>query len=125
MIVPTAYEAMMPSAKDVAVAVVTASRETGANPIDVMRGVTPGSTVEKMQATSRARAYAARALDRVFNRVAFGVPRPVIARMVGVSKQSQPAYFPGLESRKLSWWDENAFLRVVNAVMDVPEKEEA
>ncbi len=110
---------MMPTSKDVAVAIVAACRETGADPIEVATGGERrnGVQAQKLQAITRARAYAGRAIDKVFNRVERGVQRPSIARMVGANKPSWFSFFSSLDARPLSWWDDEAFKRVVDAVM--------
>lgn len=117
---------MMPTAHEVAVAIVAASKELGADPIETLTFL-PESNYERdrRQRASRARAYAARAIDKVFNRPTVVVPRPVIARMIGASKVSQGAYFAALDGRPLPWWDDAVLKRVVDAVMECePSAEE-
>lgn len=109
---------MNPTPSEIAAAIIAAARETGANPEEVVMGVVPGASVETMHATSRARAYAGRALDRVFNRMQIVVPRPKIALWIGATKQSAGSFFTSLDGRPLSWWSDEVFNRVVNAVMD-------
>lgn len=110
---------MMPTAYEIAVAIVAACRETGAQPEAVVLGAERehgGFPIR--DAVFRARAYAGRALDRVFNRPTIAIARPEIARMIGVNKPSWGSFFSAIDGRKLSWWDEDAFTRVVDAVMD-------
>lgn len=116
---------MIPTAREVAAAIVAAARQTGADPIDVASGAerVAGCPTVKAHAIARARAYAARAIDRVFNRAEFGIARPAIARLVGANKPSWGAFFSSLDGRQISWWDEAVFRRVVDAVMDCEPEE--
>lgn len=117
---------MMPTAHQIAVAIVAASRETGADPVGVIRGVErdPGKSVAEKQAITRARAYAARAMDRVFNRPEIAIRRSAIARYVGANKPSWESYFATLDCRPLGWWSNETFKRVVDAVMDCEPPQE-
>jgi len=112
---------MIPSANEVAAAIVAAARETGANPVEVL--VEPGRLlqVEEIKAIGRARAYAAMALEKVFNRPTVSISKTAIARMVGVAGFSCGGYLHGLHNNPRKWWDVDAFNRVINAIMDVPE----
>lgn len=120
---------MMPTSHEIGIAVVAACRITGADPLDVLTGGerVGGCPIPKMQATSRARAYAARAIDKVFNRPDIVIARPVIARLVGVNKPSLTSYFGSLEARPLPWWSDTAFKSVVETLMayDAPEETQA
>lgn len=102
------------NANDIARAIVSGAKETGANPIDLALGndLSRGYPVDKKLMVSRARAYAGRALERVFSNIA----RPVIAKLIGVNKPSWTSFFSGLDGRTLPWWDEAAFGRVLLAV---------
>lgn len=119
------HHAMMPTAYEIAVAIVAACRETGAQPEAVVLGAERehgGFPIR--DAIFRARAYAGRAIDRVFNRPTIAIARPDISRLIGVNKPSWSAFFPSIDGRQLSWWDEDAFKRVVDAVMDCEPPEE-
>lgn len=111
----------MPSADEIAAAIVAACRETGASPLDVATGAERerGCPIPKSQAISRARAYAGRAIDKVFNRPTVAIERPEIARRIGVNRPSLSSFFASLDGRPLTWWSEDVFKRVINAVMDV------
>lgn len=113
----------MITADEIATAIVAAAKETGASPIDVVEGAdrAAGCRVGKQQAISRARAYAARAIDKVFNRPEIVAACPDIARWCGTNRPSWSSFFSSLNQRPLPWWDEATFKRVVDAVMDVPE----
>lgn len=100
----------MPTADDVATAIIVAAAETGEDPIAC------ASRVEGM----RCRHYAMHALSHVFP----GTGRYALARMVGC--QAKPQYFwknsvthvlngmgPG---KRAKWWDEAAYQRVIEAI---------
>lgn len=115
----------MPTAHEIAVAIVAAAKETGAAPIDVVLGAErEHGGIEKRDAIFRTRAYAGRAIDRVFNRPTMAIARPEIARRIGVNKPSWGSFFSAIDGRQLSWWDEGAFKRVVDALMDCESPEE-
>lgn len=122
---------MMPTADEFAVAIIAACRETGADPVDVVTGAERehGCPIEKSHAISRARLYAGRAIDKVFNRPDVAIARPVIARLVGVNKPSWESFFSSADIRlraaTIRWWDEAALKRVVDAVMDFEPSEDA
>lgn len=117
---------MMPTSYEISVAIVAACKETGAHPLDVANGAERehGYPVSDSVKISRARAYAGRAIDRVFNRPEIAIARPDIARFIGVNRPSWAAYFSGLDGRPLSWWNEDTFKRVVDAVMDCEPPED-
>lgn len=102
------------NADDIARAICAAAKETGADPIDLALGNdrTAGYPQASMLKVSRARAYAGRALVKVFDNVA----RPTIARLIGVSRPSQGSFFSSLDGRPTPWWFEDVFGRVVSAV---------
>ena len=79
---------MMPTAYEIAVAIVAAAKETGANPVGVATGteLTRGFPPTDAMKISRARAYAGRAIDRVFNRPEIAIARSDIARLIGTNK---------------------------------------
>lgn len=116
---------MMPTAYEIAIAVVAASRETGAMPEEVVLGAErEHGGFPKRDAIFRARAYAGRAIDRVFNRPTIAIARPEISRLIGVNKPSWFSFFPSIDGRPLPWWDEEAFTRVVDAVTDCDPPED-
>jgi len=100
----------------VAVAIVAASRELGADPIRVASGdqnlSRPGVTFE----ISRARAYAALTLRRAFP----DLRGPAIARMVGAHHRD--VYMPNLvkavDTGKHRWWSEAVLATVRAAVAE-------
>ena len=103
----------------VARAIVAAARETGADPLAMASGVdhqTYGYPVKDKLRVSRARAYAGRALDRVFNQPEVTVARPVIAKLIGANKPSCGSFFSTLDGRTLPWWDKAAYQRVISAI---------
>lgn len=108
----------LPSADEVARAIVAAARETGADPLAVARGdLDPQGGFARSEhghKISRARAYAAYALLRVF-----GGPKQAIARMVGVKRDSATGYFQAIDRRggmAQRWCVAVAFERVVAAI---------
>lgn len=111
---------MILNADTVAIAIVAAARETGADPVAVASGQIDDSYGGgAAYPISRARSYAAVALHNLFyGQCDFG--SPIFARMVGVSRKSEAAFFGGLDSRKrkgsAKWWDEKALERVRAAV---------
>lgn len=109
---------MMPTADEVAVAIVTAARLLGADPIEAITGE-PKTTYNRNRRllATRARAYAARAIDKVFNGRHVYVARPAIARIVGVSPSSVNCYFPSMSALKKSWWVESIFVATVDALI--------
>lgn len=104
----------------IAHAIVAGAKETGADPIDVALGNdrSPGYSEDSKLLVRRARAYAGRALDHILNLPDPRVPRPVIAKLVGVNKPSYTSYFGSLDCRTLSWWSDDAYGRVISAVAD-------
>ncbi len=106
------------NADAIARAICAAAKETGVDPIDLALGNdrSRGFPTEQGYRVSRARAYAGRALDRVFNHPVINVARPVIARLIGVNKPSYNAFFPSLDGRPTPWWDDKAYQRVVLAI---------
>ena len=108
-----------PTADEVARAIVAASREVGAKPIDVAEGasgVGRAARVEARQAAGRARSYAAKALAAVFT----SYPRSRIAGFVGNRGLVRQSYFSALDQRiragTVAWWNEAALARVVEAI---------
>jgi hypothetical protein len=100
-----------PTADQVAIAIIAACGETGADPEDVIGGrLGTGQNFP----ISRARTYAALALRAIFpdnGNVAFG-------RMVG---SRSPGSFVTLVDHQikdgtLKWWDDAVFMRVVEAI---------
>lgn len=119
---------MMPTAYEVAVAIVTACKATGGDPLALAGGIgtgTKGSDASLLP-TLRARAYAAAALDRVFNKGTEPCGQIAIARMVGVRGDiSSKSFFGNLGPKMGSgWWDHEIYMRVVNAVMDADSPED-
>lgn len=108
---------MMPTADHIAIAIIAACRETGADPEQVAMGATNKAGRHGDHSITHARAYAALALAAVFD-----CGRPAIARMVG--SRHPNAYMSGLDfARKrgdMRWWDDAAFMRVVTAVETIP-----
>lgn len=102
------------NADDIARAIVAGSKETGADPLDVALGNerSGGCPIPKMQQISRARAYAGKALAAVFRTV----PRPVVAKLIGVNRPSHGSFFTSLDARPTPWWSENAYGRVLAEV---------
>lgn len=111
---------MMPTADEVATAIIAASEEMSVHPIEVFTGFERVERLHfrKAQNISRARAYAARAIDKVFNRPEMVLARPSIARMVGVNEPSQAVFFASLSGRPIPWWNDAVFKRVVDAVIE-------
>lgn len=120
-----------PTADVVACVVVAAAEVQRVHPLEVL-----GQRPTKVPvAAARARAYAAMALDEVFNGVApetkhgeHQVPRTAIARMVGVPKASQPTFVQGVERRlrerkDIAWWRPQSFATVVRAARGEPTRE--
>ncbi len=95
----------MPTADQVAAVIVAAARETGADPVRVLKVET---TAEK-----RARTYAAFALRKLFPEC----PMPAIGRMVG---SDHPPYVSIVYSKimadQFQWFDMEALQRVLAAV---------
>lgn len=107
--------APFPTADIVAVAIVAASRETGANPLRVASGQRDAQIDPMRYETSRARAYAAMAL-----KASTGAGVVAIGRMVG---SGQPdVYLTGIAKRvatkKHAWWSALAMERVCEAVAE-------
>lgn len=102
----------------IARAIVAASKETGADPLDVASGNerSGGYSIQGMRRVSRARAYAGCALDRVFNKSEVTIARPVIARLIGVNKPSQACYLSALDGRPLPWFSGDVLGRVISAI---------
>lgn len=97
----------------VAVAIVAAAKETGADPAKVLCGWPPsGIPLAERLAHSRARMYAATAIAAVL-----GVREAKAARLVGVSNASAPAYFQTIARNRDSWWDAAAYGRVFAALL--------
>lgn len=113
---------MIPTADDVARAIVAASKETGADPIAVAKGENDnlrGRHVDgaRPYPISRARAYAAKALAAVFT----ACWRTRIAGMVGTRGLSRQSYFSALDQRIKdpagpAWWDVAILGRVIEAI---------
>lgn len=119
--IEAAREWSPPTADTIAVAIIAAAKETGADPIDVAVGVLATAGIHSGKiAVSRARAYAALALRAVLD----NVPSKSIATWVA---SGSPAVYIGsidfqIRNKQLKWWDNNAFMRVVEAVESaVPE----
>lgn len=102
---------MLPTADDVARAIVAAARETGEDPIGCIRG----------EMGQRCRHYAMHALVHVFG----DMPRDTAAQLVGCP--GKPRYFwnnswgqvvkPNWNGRpKANWWDAAALSRVIKAI---------
>lgn len=114
-----------PTADDVARAVVAAAKACRLDPFEVVGARQTNVPV----AASRARAYAAMALDRAFNaekpktpRGAYKVSRVAIARMVGAPAASQSGLINGIEARlarrqDMAWWLPSVFDSVLRAVV--------
>lgn len=104
-----------PTAMQIAAAIVAAAKETGANPEAVALGARGNRYHPDIL---RARAYAALALRACFED--FG--KQSIARMVGAS--SWTTYIATLDEQMacgfLDWWDDKAFMRVVEAIERAP-----
>lgn len=104
----------MPTADEVARAIVAAARETGADPVAVAEGERGNRYHPEVL---RCRAYAAIAL-----RSQFEDARPTsIARMVGIwTPATAYSYLKILDEQRargfLNWWDDAAFIRVVAAI---------
>jgi hypothetical protein len=102
-----------PTAHEVAVAIVAASRETGACPLRVASGQRDAMIEPMAYETSRARAYAAMALKALTT-----AGPTAIGRMVGTLQPD--VYLSGLAKRiatkKHAWWSEVALARVCAAV---------
>ena len=103
---------MMPTADEVAIAIITASKETGADPIAVASGVKDGIGPKPDHAVSRARAYAAYAIYK-----AFGCDPISVSRMVGAgTPQSYLFTFMNRLNKGLTWWNQGIADRVRNAI---------
>jgi hypothetical protein len=94
---------MTPTADQVALAIIEASRVTGANPAEVARGEL-GKPNENHLKISRARVYALVTL------VELGCPRKLAGRLVGIKHEgSQDAYYGTVNARlqkgELRWFD--------------------
>jgi hypothetical protein len=105
---------MTPTADHIAIAIVAACKETGADPEHVAMGANTAGR-KSNHSIPRARAYAAIALRAVFE----GAAAPMIARAVGYNKAATGAlaqidfqFRQGL----MRWWDDAAFMRVVAAL---------
>ena len=103
---------LFPTAEDVAVVIVAASRETGANPLRVASHQMDADCSPKAYETSRARAYAAWALKSRFP----DASATAISRMVG--SNTPKVYLSQLAQNRprLSWWSKEASLRVKGAI---------
>lgn len=108
----------MPSANQVAWAIVAACRETGADPVAVAEGINVCGSRE----SSRARSYAAYALNELFR------CGPVaIGRMVGSGAPSSflSTLSWNLKKDKVRWWEDAAAERVIDAVKAADPKRSA
>lgn len=118
----------MPTADDVARAIVAAARETGENPIDCAMKVR--SSRVSGRKGMYCRHYAMHALAELFP----SIDKGVLASFVGPPIQAKAFWYSSLEyiyrpmvlnrsRRRARWWDESAFERiiaVVRAGMDLP-----
>jgi hypothetical protein len=115
-----------PTADEVAVAIVAASRETGADPIRVASGDNLGG--HGHVDVSRARAYAAMTLRAKTKASSAAISRAIGSGSPGVYLSSLKR---GVANKSLSWWSAEAFQRVLGAVaafqatMPPPEPENA
>jgi len=105
---------MMPTADEVAVAIIAAAKETGADPLAVASGERRRPGAGGLAEIGRARYYAAWALHQVFD----GASLPSISRMVGAES---PQNFLGnvkaqLNNGKLKWWNNGVAQRVIVAI---------
>ena len=109
-----------PSADQVAIAIITASREVGADPIDVVLGNGNAGCKEgggtTQYAISRARAYAAFALRTVFTQCG----AVAIGRMVGSRSPSGllASLDAQMRNKSLRWWDDKVFMRVASSLTE-------
>lgn len=116
-----------PTADDVARAIVAAARACQVHPEQIL-GVM-AVPMDQQLMTSRARCYAAYALNRVFNRTVGGeplsvppVPKRAIARMVGAPAGSLDSMVASIELRlvrnDLRWWKTKIADTVIKAVVN-------
>lgn len=101
----------LPTADEVAAAIVAASAETGAKPEAVAAGAAGNRYHPEV---TRARAYAAFALRAVFEKCS----AQSISKWCG--SQSPAAHLSMLDiqlrAKALEWWDDKTFMRVISAV---------
>jgi hypothetical protein len=116
----------MPSADQVAWAIVAACRETGDHPISIASGSSRGPAP---RVTLRARHYALHALLFVFP----GLPREKAAKFVGAPGRPMMFYHGSMNQvakvvntmtgrRRANWWDEEGFERVIRAIENAGPK---
>lgn len=109
-----------PSAYQVAMAIVAAAREMGADPIDVASGVTTHGGRFANHSVPRSRAYAAFAIRQVFPHNG----NTAISRWVGARNPN--SYMSLIESQRrggqIRWWDEGIFKRVVLRLRTTPRE---
>jgi hypothetical protein len=116
----------MPSATQVAWAIVAACRETGDDPIAIASGQSKGPS---SRVTLRARHYALHALLFVFPRL----PREKAAEFVGAPGRPMMFYHGSMNQvakvvntmtgrRRANWWDEEGFERVIRAIENAGPK---
>jgi hypothetical protein len=109
------------SADDVAVAIISACRETGGEPLAcASRG--EGGTPERTPATNRARHYALHALVHVFP----DASKVGLCSLVGCVGQPKSFWStswhqvvkprPNGRGHAASWWNEGAYARVIHAI---------
>lgn len=108
----------MPTAHQVAVAIVTAAREMGTDPF----AIATGASGRTHPATGRARYYAAMAINRLFE-----CSEVACARMVGAP--SPTSYLGALKFQlrhgEAQWWRPDTLDRVVAAVQATIERPKA
>lgn len=101
-----------PTADQVAIAIIAASKETGASP-QLVASRANDNRLDRTFAISRARTYAALAIRAIFPENSGAS----ISRMVGSSYPEQ--HLQQIDSRMknndLKWFDNDAFMRVVDA----------
>lgn len=111
---------VFPTADEVAVVIVAASRETGASPLDVATGQLdydggPHGPYRDFP-IARARYYAARTLAESFR-----VGAPACSRMCGVGTNSYHTFLPSTDHRirtgKAQWFNANILKRVKRALV--------
>jgi hypothetical protein len=104
------------TADDIAIAVVTACKATGADPYAVVRGEDDGFRGPMADyPIGRARCYAAFALHKVFQN---DYPLALYAKLLGVKPASQSVYVAGLKLKRrlTSWWQDEIVEKVVAAI---------
>ena len=106
-----------PTADDVARAIVAACRETGADPLQVASGGYVRKGTHQAHCISRARGYAAWALDDLFE-----IGSPACSRLVGIQQKSSAEEFLATLRHRIimneaKWFDAAALDRVKTAII--------